>query len=425
MGRKARHFAQTCASAHDRLDRCLGFPCNLNQTNPLHVLRGVTGEARLPQQARIQRVDTVKKERHDTNDSRQFESLRVFHDVARALVSTLELDALLHAILSQMEEFFGPEQWSLLMIEPETNQLYYALTSRMDGIDLSGIRINMGDGVAGRVAETGSALVVPDISKDPDWSAYAARHPELNLQSIASLPIRHGEQTLGVLQMHNSKLDLLPESSLSFLRVVCDYTAIALHNANQVKKIHQLSITDDCTGLFNGRYLYNQLEEEIARVTNPRVRPIHPYFSLLFLDLDYFKTVNDTHGHLIGSRLLAEIGGLLKRSLGPNHSGFRYGGDEFVAILRHLDKPAATEFALKLREDLLLERFLTAANLSIKITASYGLATFPEDGTTMHEIIRSADAMMYRSKAEGRNRLSVADSAVPAQFVSPKNSRHN
>lgn len=366
----------------------------------------------------------MKKERHETIDSRQFETLRVFHDVARALVSNLELDALLRSILSQMEDFFGPEQWSLLMLDPESQQLYYALTSGMEGIDLSDIRINLGEGVAGRVAQTGSPLVVPDISKDRDWSLYAADHPELNLQSIASLPIRHGEQTLGVLQLHNSKLDLLPDSSISFLRVLCDYAAIALNNASQMKLIHNLSITDDCTGLFNGRYLYNQLEEEIARLNNPRVRPFDRHFSLLFLDLDFFKTINDSHGHLIGSRLLAEIGSLLKRSLGPNNPGFRYGGDEFVAILRGLDKQSATQLAMKIREDLIQERFLTAANLSIRITASFGLATFPEDGNTLHAIIRSADTMMYRSKADGRDRLSVADSSAPAEFTPPKSSRH-
>src|ERR1700744_4634926 len=95
--------------------------------------------------------------------------LRVFHDVARALTSNLELEPLLRAIMSQMEDFFGPEQWSLLMMDEETNELYYALSVGVDDSQFRGVRIKNGEGIAGYVASSGQALVVPDISRDPDW----------------------------------------------------------------------------------------------------------------------------------------------------------------------------------------------------------------------------------------------------------------
>ncbi len=97
--------------------------------------------------------------------------------------------------------------------------------------------------------------------------------------------------------------------------------------------IQELTITDDCTGLFNARHLYTMLEEVVGK---------RKEFSLLFVDLDRFKSVNDTHGHLIGSRLLAEVGNLMRRSLGPANAAFRYGGDEFVALLPGMGKAAAT-----------------------------------------------------------------------------------
>jgi diguanylate cyclase (GGDEF)-like protein len=228
-----------------------------------------------------------------------------------------------------------------------------------------------------------------------------------------------------VLQLHNSKLNLLPDSSMAFLRVLCDYAAIALHNAEQVKLIHDLSITDDCTGLFNARYLYSSIEQEIEAASNPRVRPIQPQFSLLFMDLDHFKSINDTHGHLAGSRLLAEVGSLIKRILGPQHVGFRYGGDEFVALLRGLDKAAATALAIWLRKQLNEMRFLTAQGLALTMNASLGLATYPEDGDNLHAIIRSADTMMYQAKAEGRDRIAVANPQAPAVFPTLKTSRHS
>ncbi len=362
-------------------------------------------------------------------DSRQMDSLRVFHEVARALTSNLDLDSLLRSIMAKMEEFFGPEHWSLLMVEEETGELYYALSTGLDESLLHDLRIKQGEGIAGYVAATGNPLVVADVSADPDWSRYAQAHPELSLRSIACLPIRHGERTLGVLQLNNSKLDLLPESSIAFLRVLCDYAAIALENARHVKLIAHLSITDDCTGLFNARHLYTLLEQEISKQVSKvafRVIPImKPHFSLLFLDLDYFKRVNDRHGHLVGSRLLAEVGNLLKRVLGPEHAAFRYGGDEFVALLRGLDKQAATELSQQILGQLAQARFLTGEGLALSVTASLGLATFPQDGGSLHELIRSADTMMYTAKDNGRNQLVVASGAALGPHPAPGLSRHS
>ena len=357
-------------------------------------------------------------------DQRPSDELRVFHDVARALTSNLELEPLLRVILSLMEEFFGPEQWSLMMIDEETGELYYALSSGLDTEKLVGLRLKPGEGIAGYVAQSGNPLVIPDMEADEEWRKFSRAHPELHLHSIACLPIRYGRRTLGVLQLHNSKLDLLPDSSLSFLRVLCDYTAIALENARQVRLVHHLSITDDCTGLFNARYLYTLLEQEIAALRDPQVISIRPNFSLLFLDLDRFKSVNDTHGHLVGSRLLAEAGGLIKRTLGPDHAGFRYGGDEFVALLRGLDKSAAAEIALRLKHELTSAHFLTCDGMDLQVTASFGLATFPEDGHDLHSIIRAADTMMYKAKADGRNCIAVADPECAGTYTVSHTSRH-
>jgi diguanylate cyclase (GGDEF)-like protein len=359
------------------------------------------------------------------SDMGQFESLRVFNEVARALTSNLELDAVLRTILRKMEEYFGPEQWSLMIMDEEAQELYCALAAGTGDESWRTIRIQVGHGIAGRVAEIGQPLIIPDVASDKEWARFAANHPELNLQSIASLPIRHGTRTLGVLQLINAKLNMIPDSSKAFLRVVCDYAAIALHNAEQVKLIHDLSITDDCTGLFNARYLYTSIEQEIAIAKNPEADPAQQQFSLLFMDLDHFKSINDTHGHMVGSRLLAEIGSLIKRILGPEHVGFRYGGDEFVALLRGLDKQAATALAVSMREQLNAMRFLTAQGLELAMTASLGLATYPEDGDNLHAIIRSADTMMYQAKAEGRDRIAVANPDAPAAFPKPKTSRHD
>src|ERR1700712_2662670 len=275
--------------------------------------------------------------------------LRVFHDVARTLTTSLELEEILLAIMDKMANFFGPERWSLLMIDQAKQDLYYAIAVGEDASSLKGLRVPLGQGVAGWVAETGNPLVVPDVSLDPHWSAFSKRFPDLNIQSIACLPVRSGNKTLGVIQLLNSKLDLMSEYSISFLRILCDYAAIAIQNARSMTLIQELTITDDVTGLFNARHLYTMLDEQVKLSAD---------FTLLFMDLDHFKTINDTHGHLVGSRLLAEVGGLMKRSLGPHMASFRYGGDEFVSLMPGTSKNVGMETAMKLRDDLRAARFL-------------------------------------------------------------------
>ncbi len=330
--------------------------------------------------------------------------LRVFHDVARALTSALELEQILGTIMHKMAQFFGPERWSLLMVDEATQELYYAIAVGENAESLKGLRVPLGEGVAGWVASTGNPLVVPDVSLDPQWAAFAQSQPDLNIQSIACLPVRSENRTLGVIQLLNSKLDLLSEYSISFLRILCDYAAIAIRNARSMRLIQELSITDDCTGLFNARHLYQLLDDQVAAAAPGR----KTQFSLLFLDLDHFKSVNDTHGHQRGTRLLAEVGNLLKRSLGPANFAFRYGGDEFVALMPNLDKHAAMTMAIGLCEQFRKARFLESDGLALSILASFGLATFPEDGETVHDILRSADMMMYEAKNSTRNNVAVA-----------------
>ncbi|MFC6646040.1 diguanylate cyclase [Granulicella cerasi] len=356
----------------------------------------------------------------------KFDDVQLFHEVARALTSNLALEPLLREILGLMERYFGPEQWSLLICDEEKGgEMYYALTSRPDLDELRDLRIAPGEGIAGWVARTGNPLIVPNVKKDPEWAAFASQNPELNLKSIAALPIQHGGRSLGVLMLHNSELELLPDDALNFLRVLCDYTAIALENARQVKLVHKLSITDDCTGLFNSRYMYETLEQEIAVLQDPQIVSIKREFSLVFFDLDHFKSVNDTHGHIVGSRLLAEVGNLVKRTLGPDHSAFRYGGDEFVVLLRGAGKAEATAIIQHLRETLINTDLNTGGEVTLRIKASFGLATFPEDGADLYSIIRASDTMMYKAKADGRNCIAIADPLNPQVFVAPKVSRHS
>jgi diguanylate cyclase (GGDEF)-like protein len=226
-------------------------------------------------------------------------------------------------------------------------------------------------------------------------------------RSIVCVPVRSKLRVLGVIQLVNVHLDQFSDQEMYFLQSLCDYAAIAIENARAVEKIQELTITDDCTGLYNARHLYKTLEAEVYRSSRFGYE-----FSVLFIDLDHFKQVNDTHGHLIGSKLLAEIGYLIKAQLRLIDFAFRYGGDEFVVLLPQTGKDSAITVAKRLRDSLRASMFCKEEGLNLNVRASIGMATYPHDAKTPHDVIRQADEMMYLVKNTTRDNIGVAQRGV-------------
>jgi diguanylate cyclase (GGDEF)-like protein len=334
---------------------------------------------------------------------RQLQELGIFHDVAKALTSSLNLDSILQTIMEKMAEYFRPDTWSLLMVDEEKQELYFAIAVGDAAEALKTVRLKLGEGIAGWVAQHGESLLVPDVYTDPRFAKRIDEMTKWQTRSIICIPLKSKHRVLGVIQLINVDMEGFGGNEMLLLQALADYAAIAIDNARAVEKIQELTITDDCTGLYNARHLYKTLEAEVYRSTRFGYE-----FSILFLDLDHFKMVNDTHGHLIGSRLLAEIGYAIKAHLRLIDYAFRYGGDEFVVLLPQTSKDSALVVARRLRDVFRKEYWLKADGLNLNVRASMGVATFPEDAKSAHEIIRQADEMMYAVKNTTRDNVSVA-----------------
>ena len=286
------------------------------------------------------RSTTVRGEQREAGE------IAVFHELGKALTSSLQLDQVLRTIMEKIDEFLRPDTWSLLLVDDAKQELYFELAVGKGAQALKDVRIKMGQGIAGWVAQNDEAVIVADVSKDTRFFSKIDEKTKMETRSIVAVPVRYRDHCLGVIELINCvEREGFMERDLALLEALADFAAIALENARHVKRIHELTITDDCTSLYNARHMDFILETEIYRSQRYGYE-----FSLVFIDLDHFKSVNDTHGHLVGSKLLAEVGQMVKSACRRIDFAFRYGGDEFVIVLPQASKENAFVVARRLHK---------------------------------------------------------------------------
>jgi len=353
-------------------------------------------------------VDRRRKTPADAGESHEISELSVFHELGKALTSSLQLDQVLHTIMEKIEEVLHPDTWSLLLMDAERNELYFEIATGQGAEALKEVRIPLGKGIAGWVAQSGEAIVVPDTSKDSRFFPQMDEKTKMETRSIVAVPVRVRDQCLGVIELLNCVGEEgFSARDLALLEALADYAAIALENARHVHRIHELTITDDCTTLYNARHLNYMLDTEIYRSQRYSFE-----FSLIFIDLDHFKNVNDTHGHLCGSKLLAEIGNLIKDGLRQSDMAFRYGGDEFVILLPQTSRDNACLVARRLHRQIKDAVWLKDEKLNIRITSSVGVASYPADSKIKADLLHLADEAMYSVKNSTRDSVSAVAGVV-------------
>jgi diguanylate cyclase (GGDEF)-like protein len=250
------------------------------------------------------------------------------------------------------------------------------------------------------VTEHNEEFMTANLQRDP-------RLTDGREATVVAFPLRARARTVGALialdPVVSSEAPQLPQALQTALRTMLESPGLALDAAVQLQRVEALSVTDDLTGLYNSRYLNQVLRRESKRASRSG-RPL----ALLFLDLDGFKSVNDAHGHLCGSRALVEAAGVIRRCARETDIAARFGGDEFAVVLPDTGSEGAVAVAERVRERVFAHKFLAGDGFDIHLTASVGVAVLPDVAASAEELIKAADTAMYRVKDFGKNGVRLA-----------------
>ena len=342
----------------------------------LVVLGGVVAFVTSRQAENQQRLEVQQAEVHELNDKleRSVAELRAVTEITELIHSTLEVEDVGPMLLTILEKLIDIPAGSIYVIDKDKQETVFATSSLAGG------------GLARSYSGLELAGALPVGSSDG---------------ALACIELVDHKDTVVVFCSETAAVEALSRDDRIVLQAVASELVVAVENSRLYSLTKRLAITDELTDLYNYRFLQQRLDEELGRADRYKKR-----LSLLMLDLDDFKRINDTHGHLVGDRVLAEVGQLLKSTVREVDIVARYGGEEFTIILPETDASGAFIVAEKIRETIAVHRFPDAdGGHSIHLTASIGLSSYPVHAADKEALLRSADDAVYHAKETGKDRV--------------------
>jgi diguanylate cyclase (GGDEF)-like protein len=314
-------------------------------------------------------------------------------DMVRAVNTTLEPNNIAELIVERAATWVPAPCWAVVGAD---------LTGQSSVLADRGLTPDMGPAVyriAAWVMQRGE-FVAADLRSD-------SRVHDGAVGAVIAFPLSCRGRRVGALigldRVASGREPRLAPANLRAVRVLLEPAAVALDNSLLLRRAEALSVTDDLTHLYNSRYLNQVLRRETKRASRSG-RPL----SLLFIDLDGFKSINDTHGHLFGSRALVEAAAVIRQSARETDIVARFGGDEFALVLPDTGGEGAYAVGERIRERLAEHRFLAGDGLDIHLTGSVGVATLPDAANSAEELMAAADKAMYQVKDRGKNGIQAA-----------------
>lgn len=322
--------------------------------------------------------------------------------VAKTVVSTLELDKVLESVLNSSCQLMEVPAGVVGVYDERTQEMVMHVHSGLSDVFVGNDRWSIdgrGDTITGKAMSSNTICYLSDLTRDIDNRDNLLVRE--GIRSMVCVPLELQGKPVGVIYLYDFSPRHLFQRQLDQLAVLATFATMAINNANLHSRTKQMAITDALTGLHNNRYFKQVFPQEMARS-----RRFSKPLSLLMLDIDHFKKINDTFGHPKGDQVLAVIGKILAGSLRAADYSFRYGGEEFSVVLPETPLEGAFRVAETLREKIrTMPSPLMVGEASRPVTVSIGVASFPNDTNVADQLLKHADYCLYKAKQQGRDRI--------------------
>ena len=327
-----------------------------------------------------------------------FIDLSFLVDVGKAIVSARSMKEILNRVMEKVGSIFAPLNWSLILLDPQANELVFKLVVGEAADKLRGKRIPADEGISGWIAETGQSVIVTDVLKDKRFSKRIDKMTGFSTQSIIGVPLKTENRVLGMIELVN-KLNGQPFTALELkaLTIIADFAAIALEKAFYIRAMRRISMTDHLTGVLNRRSLDRLLSLEVEKC-----KRYSNTLSALMIDINDFKQINDSYGHPVGDEVLKDCAEVIAENVRKVDQVARYGGDEFVVIMPSTDKQSAERVKDRILEDI---RKRTNGDLP---PYSVSIGVHSCDGTGECDLLEQSDKALYEQKIKKEN-ISMGD----------------
>ncbi len=337
------------------------------------------------------------------SDQRQLaEALR---ETAAMLNSTLDYEQVLDRVMENVIRVMPHDAASIMFLDSQRQHAviarYHDEFNHSRGAIIRGLKLEVSRARnLSTMLATNQPLAIADVRGFDGWVMLT---PNDWIRSSLGAPIRAGGEIIGFLVLYSATPNTFQPYQTARLQAFADQAAMAIENARLFQRVQALAATDPLTGLLNRRQFFHLAQQEVERAVRYR-RPL----ALIMMDLDHFKDVNDSYGHIAGDIVLEELGKLFRSSLRKIDLAGRYGGEEFIFLVPEASLESARQLAERIKEDIAERAFHTPENV-VRITASSGVTALTEDRSTLEALINAADQALYAAKAAGKNQVAVCE----------------